>query len=135
MPADQAFDRLCVLLAHLWMIRTFLKHADDIQGDDDLVDVPRTLYDAIRAVEPAREARDVAKFLDRLEAKMGKLDRAAETFAEHYRRASAHTNFEMCALSLSGCVRHMNEVFAALRAGPPAHSVVAADTPTRPGPK
>ena len=31
-----------------------------------------------------------------------------------YRRASTHTNFEMAALSLSGCVRQLEEILAAV---------------------
>jgi hypothetical protein len=110
-PQD-AVGRLNTILAHAWMVRTFLKHADEVQEDEGMLDVPRTLYDAIRAVEPAYQRGDVADYLRRLKGKVSKLRRAAEHFAAHYREFSPHTNFEMAALSLTGVVRALEEVFA-----------------------
>lgn len=119
MTPAEAVERLNVLLAHAWMIRTFLKHADEIQEDEELLSVPRTLFDSIRAVEPAFERGDHAEYLRRLHGKLSKLRRSAELFAREHRRASDHTNFHMAALSLSGVVKQMEEVFAALKAPPP----------------
>ena len=45
---------------------TFLKHADEVQEDDGMLAVPRTLYDSIRAVEPALQRGDLADYLRRL---------------------------------------------------------------------
>lgn len=106
--------RLNTVLAHAWMIRTFLKHADEIQDDEAMRDVPRTLYDGIRAVEPAYERGDHADYLRRLKGKLPKFRRAAEHFAAHYREFSAHTNFAMAAISLTGVVAEMDAIFAAL---------------------
>ena len=114
MTPEQAVERLDVILAHAWMVRTFLKHADEIQEDEELLDVPRTLFDSIRAVEPARERGDTKEYLRRLQGKLPKLRRIAEFFAREYRRVSTHTNFEMAALSLSGCVRQIEEVLASV---------------------
>ena len=112
-PAD-AVTRLNTVLAHAWMVRTFLKHADEIQGDEGMLDVPRTLYDSIRAVEPAFQRGDTADFLRRLKGKLPKLRRAAEHFNAHFKEFSPHTNFEMAAASLLGVVGHMEEIFAAV---------------------
>lgn len=114
MTPQDAVARLNTLLAHAWMIRTFLKHADEIQDDEEMLDVPRTLYDGIRAVEPAFERGDVADYLRRLKGKLPKFRRAAEHFAAHHKAFSAHTNFAMAALSLSGAVAEMDAVFAAV---------------------
>jgi hypothetical protein len=38
----------------------------------------------------------------------------AELLAAEHRRVSDHTNFQMAALSLGGCVRQIEEVLAAL---------------------
>lgn len=110
-PAD-AVARLNTVLAHAWMVRTFLKHADEVQDHEDMLDVPRALYDAIRAVEPAFQRGDIADYLRRLKGKLPKLRRAADYFAAHFREVSPHTNFEMASLSLAGVVRHMEEIFA-----------------------
>jgi len=118
MTPAEAVDRLNVLLAHLWMVRTYLKHADEVMEDEQLVEVPRLLYDSIRAVEPAFLAGDHATYLRRLKGKLPKLRKGAELFAREYKRVSAHTNFEMAAVSFTGVVRQMEEVFVGLRSEP-----------------
>ena len=116
MTPEDAVQRLNTVLAHAWMIRTFLKHADEIQENEDMLDVPRTLYDSIRAVEPAFQRGDTADFLRRLKGKLPKLRRVADYFNTHFREFSPHTNFEMAAISLLGVVRHMEEIFAQVAA-------------------
>jgi hypothetical protein len=116
MTPEEAVRRLNTVLAHAWMVRTFLKHADEIQEDEGMLDVPRTLYDSIRAVEPALQRGDTAEYLRRLKGKLPKIRRAAEHFNAHFREFSPHTNYEMAALSLLGVVKHMEEIFAAVKA-------------------
>src|SRR5262245_27352059 len=118
MTPAEAVERLNVLLAHLWMVRTYLKHADEVMEDEQLAQVPRLLYDSIRAVEPAFLAGDYPTYLRRLKGKLSKLRRGAEVFAREYKRVSAHTNFEMASMSFSGAVLQMEEVFAAIQTGP-----------------
>jgi hypothetical protein len=115
MTPEDAVPRLNTVLAHAWMIRTFLKHADEIQESEEMLDVPRTLYDSIRAVEPAFQRGDTGDFLRRLKGKLPKIRRAAEYFNAHYKDFSPHTNFEMAAASLLGVVKQMEEIFAALK--------------------
>jgi hypothetical protein len=114
MTPEVAVQRLNTVLAHAWMVRTFLKHADEVQENEDMLNVPRTLYDSIRAVEPAFQRGDVADYLRRLKGKLPKLRRAADYFDAHFKEFSPHTNFEMAALSLLGVVRQMEEIFAAI---------------------
>ena len=109
MTPEEAVTRLNTVLAHAWMIRTFLKHADEVQEDEGMLDVPRTLYDSIRAVEPAMQRGDTADFLRRLKGKLPKIRRVAEHFNAHFREFSPHTNFEMAALSLHGVVLQIEE--------------------------
>ena len=104
-------DRLNNILAHAWMVRTFLKHAEEIQEDADMLEVPRTLYDGIRAVEPAFQRRDANEYLRRLKGKLSKFRKVTEYYNAHFRDFSPHTNFEMAGLSLIGIVREMEEVF------------------------
>jgi hypothetical protein len=114
MTPDEAVARLNTVLAHAWMIRTFLKHADEIQDSDAMREVPRTLYDSIRAVEPAWQRGDWADYLRRLKGKLPKIRRVADYFAAHFKEFSPHTNFEMAATSLTGVVTQMEEIFAQL---------------------
>jgi hypothetical protein len=114
MTQEEAVARLEVVLAHLWMVRTFLKHAEEIQDDEELLEVPRTLFDSIRAVEPARERGDWQDYLRRLQGKLAKIRRIANLYQSEYPRVSDHTNYEMAAKSLTGSIRQMEEVFASL---------------------
>ncbi len=114
MSPEEAVGRLEGILAHLWMVRTFLKHAEEIGEDADLLDVPRTLFDYIRATEPAALRGDCKDYLHRIKSKLHRLRRAAESFAAEYRRVSDHTNFEMASRSLTACVRQIEEILGAV---------------------
>ena len=115
MTSEQASQRLQVVLAHLWMVRTFLKHAEEIQDDEALLEVPRMIFDYVRATEPAFQRGDVQDYLHRIKGKLPKLRRVAELLAAEFRRVSVHTNFEMASLSLSGAVREIEEIMAGIQ--------------------
>jgi hypothetical protein len=121
MTPEDAAARLDGVLAHAWMVRTFLKHAEEIQDDEELLGVPRTIFDYVRAAEPARQRGDFKEFFHRLRGKLPKLRKAAEVLAAEYRRVSVHTNFEMAAASLTACVRQIEALLEAARPpdGPP----------------
>lgn len=114
MTAQQAVERLNVVLAHAWMVRTYLKHADEIQEDEEFLEVPRMIFDYVRAVEPAAQRGDVKDYLHRIKGKLSKLRRVAEFFAANHKRVSDHTNFQMAAVSLTGCVRAIEEILAGI---------------------
>src|SRR5262249_59166859 len=105
MTSDAAMERLNLILAHAWMVRTFLKHADEIQDDEELLEVHRMIFDYIRAVEPSYQRKDANEYLRRARGKLPKLKRVAELFAREVTCVSDHTNFQMAAQSLSGCVK------------------------------
>lgn len=112
MTTEQMVQKSQLILAHAWMVRTFLKHAEEIQEDEGMLDIPRTLYDSIRAVEPAFERKDYAEYLRRLKGKISKFRKAAEYYNAHFREFSPHTNYEMAGQSLNGIVLHLEELFA-----------------------
>jgi hypothetical protein len=112
MTPTAAMQRLNTVLAHAWMVRTFLKHAEEIQQDEELLEVPRMIFDYIRALELSFQRQDAKEYLHRARGKLPKLKRVAELFAQEHRRVSDHTNFEMAAASLSGCVREIEEILA-----------------------
>lgn len=116
MTPDEAMERINTICAHAWMVRTYLKHADEIQEDEELLDVPRTIFDFCRAVEPSYQRKDAKEYLHRAGGKLSKLRRVATLFEEQHKRVSDHTNFQMAALSLRGCVRQIEEVLAAVKA-------------------
>jgi hypothetical protein len=114
MTPQEAMERINTTLAHAWMVRNFLKHAEEVQEDEEMLEVHRMIFDYIRAVEPSYQRKDAQEYLRRAEGKLSKLRRVAEFFAQEYKRASTHTNFEMAAVSLSGCVRQIEEILQSL---------------------
>lgn len=109
-------NRANMILAHAWMVRNFLKHAEEIEDNEEMLDVHRTIFDTIRAVEPSFQRQDSKEYLRRLKGKVPKLRHAAEYFAQNYRDVSTHTNFEMAALSLTGCVEQLAEILESVNA-------------------
>ncbi|MCG8648512.1 MAG: amidohydrolase [Pirellulales bacterium] len=91
-------------IAHVWMIRTFLKHADESEDDEDLRAVVRDLYDFILAVGPLNEVEDPAAYLKMAKKKMSRLKRATALYEEIQPEVSGHTNFVMAARSLRTAV-------------------------------
>jgi hypothetical protein len=116
MTPEEAMERLNTILAHAWMVRTFLKHSEEIQEDPEMLEVHRMIFDYCRAVEPAYERKDAKEYLHRIKGKLPKLRKQAEFFAANFRRVTDHTNYQMAALSLSGCVREIEEVISCLAA-------------------
>ncbi len=87
-------------IAHVWMVRTFLKHADEAEEDEDLRDVVRDLYDFILAVGPVDAVADPTVYLKMAKKKLGRLKRATELYEAIQPEVSGHTNFVMAARSL-----------------------------------
>jgi hypothetical protein len=112
MTAQDAMERINLILAHAWMVRQFLKHADEVQDDEEMLDVHRMIFDYTRALEPSYQRRDAAEYLRRANGKLSKLRKVAEFFHESYRRVSDHTNFQMAAVSLKFVVQQIEEVLA-----------------------
>jgi len=101
-------------ITHVWMVRTFLKHADESEDDEDLRSVVRDLYDFILAVGPLNEVEDPTAYLKMAKKKMSRLRRATELYEEIQPEVSGHTNFVMAARSLRTAV---DRIEAMIKAG------------------
>ncbi len=99
-------------LAHVWMVRTFLKHCDEVQDDEELAEIHRTLYDYALALGGHAAAGDAEAFLKQARKKLGKLRQAVELFLEIQPEVSSHTNFQMAALSLRTALGRIEELLA-----------------------
>jgi hypothetical protein len=110
----EAMERINTIVAHAWMVRTFLKHAPEFEDDVERMEIPRTIFDFARAVETRYAERDADGYLKMVRKKISKLRAAAEKFAVEQSNISNHTNFQQAALSLSGCVRSIQEVLESL---------------------
>jgi hypothetical protein len=117
MTPEQAMQKINVILAHAWMIRAFLKHADEVQEDNDMMEVHRMIFDYCRAVEPSFQRGDANEYVRRARGKLSKLKKQADFFTREFKRVSDHTNFQMAAMSLQGVVGHLEEILASVPKG------------------
>ena len=97
-------------VAHLWMVRTFLKHADESEDDEELRSVVRDVYDFILAVGPLDAVEDDAVYLKMAKKKLSKLRKATELYEEIQPEVSGHTNFDMAAKSLRYALNEITEI-------------------------
>lgn len=105
-------EEINALLSHVWMVRTFLKHAPETEDDEELREVPRSLYDYCLALGPSWNERDAAAFLKLARKKYSKLKQASADFTAMQPEVSTHTNFQMAASSLKLAVEAIGTVLA-----------------------
>lgn len=111
---EQTMSNIDAQIAHIWMVRTFLKHSEEVKDDEELASVHRDLYDFMLALGPSLDAGDALAYLKLARKKISTLKRATELFVSIQPEVSGHTNFRMAAQSLSLAV---NRIEAELRGG------------------
>ena len=114
LTATEAMERINTIVAHAWMVRTFLKHAPEFENDVERMEIPRTIFDFARAVETRYAERDAEGYLKMVRKKIGKLRSVAERFVAQQPDISNHTNFQQAALSFTACVRGIEEIVGSL---------------------
>ena len=110
MTASDAMKRIDVLLSHVWMVRTFLKHSEEAEDDEELNEIFRSLYDYMLALGGPAKENDADRYLRTAKKKLTKLRKATELFCEIQPEVSSHTNFQMAATSLQSAVEEIGEV-------------------------
>lgn len=85
------------VMAHGWMVRTFIKHSDEVEEYPELNEMARTIFDVFRAVET--QVEDPVSYFRTVRKKLGKLSAAAEQFQKDAWHASTHTNFQQAAIA------------------------------------
>ncbi len=110
MSPQQAMQQIDALLSHVWMVRTFLKHSEEIEEDEELASVQRTLYDAMHSLGAVWQNQDANAYVRQIRKKIGKLRNAADQFARIQPEVSTHTNFQMAVRSLQGAVDGIESV-------------------------
>jgi len=100
-------------LSHVWMVRTFLKHSEEAEDDEELCEVHRALYDYALALGPPLEIGDAETYLKLARKKLSKLRKATELFLEIQPEVSTHTNFQMAAASLRLAVDEIGRILQA----------------------
>lgn len=105
---NDILDRCQKVLAHAWMVRTFVKHSEEVEEFPELMRLVRTVFDTSRALET--KAGDPAAYLRMLEKKLGKLRNAADQFRHDAGLASTHTNFRQAVISMDACVEQLQRL-------------------------
>lgn len=85
------------VMAHAWMIRTFIKHCDEVEDFPELNEMARTIFDVFRAVET--QVNDPVSYFRTVRKKLSRLQAAAVQFQKDAWHASTHTNFQQCAIA------------------------------------
>ena len=105
-------QQIDALVSHVWMVRTFIKHSDEIEEDPELSDIQRTLYDYMLALGTAWKEQDADAYLKQARKKLGKLRQATDDFARLQPEVSTHMNYQMSVRSLKHAVAAIEQVLA-----------------------
>ncbi len=96
------------IMSHAWMVRTFIKHSEEVEDFpelDGLMGIVRSVFDASRALETRVD--DPAGYLKMLGKKIGKLKTAVVKFERDAFEVSEHSNFVMAVRSVQVCARDL----------------------------
>lgn len=129
-PSD-AVVRSQTILAHAWMVRTFVKHSEVVEEFPELMQVVRTVFDVSRALEC--HVSDPDAYLNMLRKKIGKLRQAADQFRQDAPLASDHTNFRQAVISMDGCVAELEALVKMFPAPAPRAMPASFRPPLTPG--
>lgn len=110
MTSQETMQRIDALVSHVWMVRTFIKHSEEVEDDPELSEIQRTLYDYMLALGSAWQAQDGEAYLKQAKKKFSKLQRATVEFAEIQPEISTHMNFKMAVVSLQVAVKEIEAV-------------------------
>lgn len=111
-PAKQLMREIDAEVAHIWMVRTFLKHSDEAAEDEELASVHRDLYDFMLALGPSLDADDAATYRKLAKKKLSKLRKATELYVEIQPEISGHMNFRMASNSLRLAVKRIEALLS-----------------------
>jgi hypothetical protein len=108
---SEVVERCDEIMSHAWMVRTFIKHSEEVEDFPELLGlmgIVRSVFDASRALETRVD--DPAGYLKMLGKKIGKLKAAVVQFEKDAFQVSEHTNFVMAVRSVQVCARELDEL-------------------------
>lgn len=109
MVADVATVERCEkIMANAWMVRTFIKHCEEVEDFPELMGIVRSVFDTAMALETRID--DPEGYMKMLAKKIGKLRKAADQFREDAPLASTHTNFKQAVISIDFCIAELSEL-------------------------
>lgn len=112
MTPNEKMQHVDALLTHVWMVRTFIKHSEEVEEDEELSQVQRKLYDYTHALGEAWLNNDAENYLAQARKKLHRLRQATEQFIELQPEVSTHMNFQMAVRSLKQAVAEIEAALA-----------------------
>lgn len=103
-PAERV-QRGQKLLAHAWMVRTFIKHCDEVEDFPELMEIARAVFDLCRALE--NKVDSPQEYLRILRKKLSKFRAAVRQFAQEAPLASTHMNFQQAVVSIEAVAEEL----------------------------
>ena len=97
-------------MSHAWMVRTFVKHSEEVEDFPALMQIARTVFDTARALETRVD--DPPAYFKMLQKKIGRLRAASDEFAVDAPEASVHMNFLQAVHSMRCAVRDLERLLA-----------------------
>lgn len=104
----EIIERCQTVMAHAWMVRTFVKHSEEVEDFPELMGIVRAVFDTSRALETRLD--DPAGYLHMLRKKIPRLKAALEQFRVDAPQASTHTNFQQAVVSMDACVAELTKL-------------------------
>lgn len=101
------------IMANAWMVRTFIKHSDEVEDFPELMGIVRAVFDTAVALETRLEDPDAYRKM--LSKKIGRLRKAADQFRIDAPLASTHTNFRQAVISIDFCIAELSELLESSR--------------------
>lgn len=108
MAPAEFVERCEKIMAHAWMVRTFVKHSPEVEDFPELMGIVRSVFDTSRALET--RVGDPVAYFQMLRKKIGKLRQAAAQFSHDAPLASTHTNFQQAVISMNTCVQDLDQL-------------------------
>lgn len=102
---SQVVEAAQKLMSHAWMVRTFIKHSDEIEDFPELMHIVRAVFDTSRALETCIE--NPPKYIRMMQKKLPKLKQAAAQFKLDAEAASTHTNFQQAVISIATVIEEL----------------------------
>lgn len=119
MSPAEIVERCQKVLAHAWMVRTFIKHCEEVEDFPELMGIVRAVFDTCLAVETRLEQPE--DYFRMLRAKLKPLRRAADQFRIDAPLASTHTNFKQAVISVDFCIAQLTELLDIARSAQGSH--------------
>ena len=114
MAPKEKMQRIDDLLSHVWVVRTLIKHSEEAEEDEELLELQRMLYDYMLALGTAWKAQDAEAYLKQATKKYPRLRDATARFSQLQPEVSTHTNFQMARRSLEVAVAEIGRIIETL---------------------